>query len=119
MKIRDKYNLASQRPQILFEYISGLASRGFIPQEPFTRMLLVFVHNFQNRIDLRNGACLFRTFTCPTLFMKDPDVLYEILGVLRYRCRDLFGMDTIVEVIFKVYETWVLANAATIGKGTR
>ena len=63
-------------------------------------MLLVFVHNFQNRIDLRNGACLFRTFTCPTLFMKDPDILYEILGVLRHRCRDLFGMDTIVEVIF-------------------
>jgi hypothetical protein len=100
LKIRDKYNLASQRPQILFEYISGLASRGFIPQEPFTRMLLVFVHNFQNRIDLRNGACLFRTFTCPTLFMKDPDILYEILGILRYRCRDLFGIDTILEVIF-------------------
>lgn len=32
--------------------------------------------------------------------MKDPDVLYEILGVLRYRCRDLFGMDTILEVMF-------------------
>ncbi|KIM36562.1 hypothetical protein M413DRAFT_31605 [Hebeloma cylindrosporum] len=100
----DSSSLASQRPQILFEYISGLASRGFIPEEPYTRMLLVFMHNFENRIDLKNGVSLFRTFTCPTSFMKDTDILYEILGVLRNRCRDLFGMDTIDEVIFNVYK---------------
>jgi len=103
LKTRDKYNLSRQRPQILFEYISGLASRGFITQEPYTRMLLTFMHNFQNRLDLKNGACLFQTFTCPTLFMKDADVLYEVLGVLRYRCRELFGMDTIGEVTLSNY----------------
>ena len=103
MKTRDGCNLTSTRPRILFEYISSLASRGFITEEPFTRMLLTFVHNFQNRLDLRNGACLFHTFTCPTLFMKETDVLYEVLGVLRSRCRDFFGMDTICEVTLSNY----------------
>ncbi|KIM35835.1 hypothetical protein M413DRAFT_428335 [Hebeloma cylindrosporum] len=96
-KRRNRHNLASQLPQTLFQYICGLANRGFLRQEPFTRILLLFMHNFQNRVDLKHGACLVHTFTSPVLFREDADVLYELLEILRYRCRDLFGMNTIVE----------------------